>query len=83
MVRLQGELAVLKHNMDSEVSQAREEALSVMQITGGVGGVGVALGTRTCTAVPTACGMLFHGSCRGDNCGSWHMHLCPQPVKGC
>ena len=37
MVRLQGELAVLKHNMDSEVSQAREEALSVMQITGGEG----------------------------------------------
>ncbi len=37
MVRLQGELAVLKHTMDSEVSQAREEALSVMQITGGEG----------------------------------------------
>ena len=37
MVRLQGELAMLKHNMDSEVSQAREEALSVMQITGGEG----------------------------------------------
>ena len=36
MLRLQGELAMLKHNMDSEVSQAREEALSVMQITGGV-----------------------------------------------